>query len=134
MAFQFVSIPQSGAMIKICCILLGVSCNLPAGQKVCGFLNYNANKGRTNCFSSFSEGFGKSNFSRCSWTARTDSAHRENVRVIMGSKSKSEASKLESQLGCHSSVLLELCYFDPVGMLLIDPMHNLFLGTAKRMT
>lgn len=31
------------------------------------------------------------------------------------------------------SVLLELNYFDPVRMTIIDPMHNLFLGTAKRM-
>ena len=52
----------------------------------------------------------------------------------MQSKSKSEASKLESEFGCRYSVLLELFYFDPVQMLLIDPMHNLFLGTAKRMT
>ena len=29
------------------------------------------------------------------------------------------------------SVLLELEYFDPVRMVVIDPMHNLFLGSAK---
>ena len=28
-------------------------------------------------------------------------------------------------------MLLELPYFRPIEMLLIDPMHNLFLGTAK---
>ena len=56
------SIPQSGT-IKIRCILLGVCCDLPAGRKVCGFVGHNANKGCTKCYSTFSEGFGKSNFS-----------------------------------------------------------------------
>ena len=29
-------------------------------------------------------------------------------------------------------MLLDLSYFDPVQMTIIDPMHNLFLGTSKR--
>ena len=39
--------------------------------------------------------------------------------------------KLESQLGCRYSILLDLSYFRPIELLLIDLMHNLFLGTAK---
>ena len=39
--------------------------------------------------------------------------------------------KKESEVGCRYSVLLDLPYFDPVRMLIIDPMHNLYLGTAK---
>ena len=38
---------------------------------------------------------------------------------------------LESTFGCRYSILLDLPYFDPVRMTIIDPMHNLFLGTAK---
>ena len=132
----FVSLPRSGE-VKIRCVLLGVCCDLPAGRKVCGFMGHNANKACTRCYSSFSEGFGKSNFSnfnKDSWPSRTVSSHRRKVRKIMQSRSKSEASEMESELGCRYSVLLELFYFDPVRMLLIDPMHNLFLGTAKRMT
>ena len=30
--------------------------------------------------------------------------------------------------------LFRLPYFDPVHMLVLDPMHNLFLGTAKHIT
>ena len=40
---------------------------------------------------------------------------------------------MESKYGCRYIILLDLPYFDPIRMLLIDPMHNLFLGTAKRM-
>lgn len=39
--------------------------------------------------------------------------------------------QLESKYRCRYSVLLELSYFDPVRMLVIDPMHNLFMGSAK---
>lgn len=47
---------------------------------------------------------------------------------------KTERQSKESELGCRYSALLELPYFDPVRMLMIDPMHNLFLGSAKHVT
>lgn len=40
---------------------------------------------------------------------------------------------MESELGCRYSILLELPYFDAPKMLALDPMHNLFLGSAKHM-
>ncbi len=40
-----------------------------------------------------------------------------------------EQQSRESQFGCRYSVLLRLPYFDAPRMLIIDPMHNLFLGT-----
>ena len=39
-------------------------------------------------------------------------------------RSENAAEKLASQLGVRYTVLFEMC--------VIDPMHNLFLGTAKR--
>ena len=38
---------------------------------------------------------------------------------------------MESQLGCTYSVLIKLPYFNAPRMLIVHPMHNLFLGTAK---
>lgn len=40
--------------------------------------------------------------------------------------------KLASELGPRYTVLLELPYYVSIEMCVIDPMHNLFLGTAKR--
>ena len=40
-------------------------------------------------------------------------------------------SSAEKQHDCLYSVLLDLPYFDPVRMLLIDHMHNLFMEKAK---
>ena len=52
----------------------------------------------------------------------------------MQCKTRTERTKAESNFGCRYSVLLDLPYFDPVRMLIIDPMHNLFLGSAKYFT
>ena len=38
---------------------------------------------------------------------------------------------MESKYGCRYTALLDIPYFNPVRMTIIDPMHNLFLGTAK---
>ena len=55
------------------------------------------------------------------------SRHRSDVITIKAHNTKTEMEKLESQLGCRYSVSLDLSYFCPIEMLLIDPMHNLFL-------
>ena len=51
--------------------------------------------------------------------------HRDDV------KSKSAREQKESEVGCRYFCLLQLPYFDAVRMLIIDPMHNLYMGTAK---
>ena len=40
---------------------------------------------------------------------------------------------MESEYGGRYSKLLDLPYFDPVAMTIIDPMHNLYLGSARRL-
>ena len=39
--------------------------------------------------------------------------------------------KKESKYGVRYSILLALPYFDPVKLTVVDPMHNLFIGTGK---
>ena len=117
--------------------LIAVSCDLPAGRKVCGFLSHSANLGCSRCYASFSEGFSRRNYAnlnRSSWQLRTCNRHRADVKSLEQCKTKTEKSHRELQLGCRYSELLRLPYFDPVRMLLIDPMHCLFLGTANYIT
>ena len=45
--------------------------------------------------------------------------------------SKTTKEHKESEVGCRYSCLLQLPYFNAIQMLIIDPMHNLYLGTAK---
>ena len=127
-----VLLPTSHQLIRAA--LLAVSCGLPAGRKVCGFLSHSANLGCSRCYCPFSEGFGSRNYSdfeRASWQLRSNERHRSDVEEIMRCRTKTQREAKESTLGCRYSVLSHLPYFDPVCMLLIDPMHNLFLGSAK---
>ena len=118
------------------CALIGVPCDMPAGRKACGFLSHSALLGCTKCLKVFPGSVGNkdySGFDREKWKARTNADHRSKISQIQGAKSATERNTLESKFGCRYSVLLQLPYFDPTHMLIIDPMHNLFLGTAKRM-
>ena len=67
-----------------------------------------------------------SGLDRSSWSVRTVVEHRANVQLLRQCKTKTELAKKVSQLGCRYSVLLDLSYFDPCRMLVIDPMRNLF--------
>ena len=69
-----------------------------------------------------------------SWPLRTNSDHQQRVGIVLAnSTTKTKQATVESEQGCRYSALLELQYFDPVRMLVIDPMHNMLLGTGKRM-
>ena len=118
------------------CALLCCACDLPAGRKVCGFLSHSASFGYSKCLKSFKGTVGNMNYSgfdRSSWPLKTNEIHRQNAQLIQQSKTKTEQAEKESQFGCRYSVLLKLPYFDPPRMLIIDPMHNLLLGTGKHM-
>ena len=116
--------------------LLCVGCDVPASRKLCGFYGHMANLGCNKCEKLFPGGLGEKTFGgfdRSSWPPRTNSHHREVCRQISKCSLKSEKEKLEKKHGVRVSCLLDLDYFDPIRMTPIDPMHNLFLGTAKHM-
>ena len=62
---------------------------------------------------------------------RTDQQHRSDIKTIQECSTKTKKQRKESELGCRYSCLLQLPYFDVVHMVIIDPMHNLYLDTAK---
>ena len=117
------------------CALICVACDMPASRKTCGLLGHTATFGCTKC-KEFGGEFGKrdySGFDRENWPLRNNDDHRSSVMAISQSKTKTDRTQLESQHGCRFSSLLDLPYFDPVRMTVVDPMHNLFLGTAKHL-
>ena len=117
------------------CSLLCVACDMPASRKVAGFLRHGANLACTKCLKFFPGGFGEKKdclgFNRSQWPPRSNSKHCSGVETIAKCKVKTHREKREPELGCRYSVLLKLPYFDPIWMTIIDPMHNLYLGTAK---
>lgn len=46
-------------------------------------------------------------------------------------KQSNNKKAIQKEYGFRYSALIELPYFDPIRHTVIDPMHNLFLGTAK---
>ena len=116
------------------CALLCIACDLPAGRKVCGFLSHAAQLGCSKCKKRFTGTVGAMNYSgfnREKWLARTGQSHRESAECLLCCRTKTERATAESMLGVRYTVLLKLPYFDGPRMLVVDPMHNLFLGTAK---
>ena len=66
-----------------------------------------------------------------SWPKRTTIEHREQMSETLDCTTGQDREKLESEYGTRFSVLAELPHFDTVRMSIVDPMHNLYLGTVK---
>ncbi len=111
------------------CALLCAACDLPAGRKLCGLLSYNAHQGCSRCTKSFSSGYG--GFDRDKWNKRSRTDHLETVSKIDHCSTKKAVMEIESKTGYRYTELLKLPYFVPSQMLVVDPMHNLFLGSGK---
>ena len=119
---------------KIRCVLLCVACDMPGGRKTCGFLAHSANLGCTKCLKEFPGDVSNkdySGFDRENWCERTMDDHRPNLLALLKCKTKTEHTRRESEFGCCYSVLCRLPYFDTPLFLIVDPMHNMYLGTAK---
>ena len=116
------------------CALLCVACDLPAGRKLCGFPSFTARYGCSRCLKKFRGSVGSmdySGFDRNQWPPRSGTTHRRVAISLKNFKTKSQQLNEEFNSGCKYSDLLRLPYFDAPRMLVVDPMHNLFLGTAK---
>ena len=74
-----------------------------------------------------------SGFDYDNYRPRYGSAHKLRAKEINKSRTKTELRENESKYGVRYSELFRLEYFDPIRMHVIDPMHNLLLGTGKHM-
>ncbi len=110
--------------------LICVACDIPAACKFVGHSAIKAIKGCSKCLKSFSrEHFGE----KADFSGFDRESHRCFAEKHVAAKTQAAETVIEREHGCRYSCLLELPYFDPVAMCVIDPMHNLLLGTAKHM-
>ncbi|CAC5359646.1 unnamed protein product [Mytilus coruscus] len=93
----------------ICC-----SCDVPATRKIGGFLGHTAKAG-------------------CSKRTTKNHEHRSIAEEIRQQDNMTAKQKLESKHGVRYTELLRLPYFNAISSFVVDPMHNLFQGTAKYM-
>lgn len=118
--------------------VMSISSDIPATRKICGFKGHSAYRGCSRCLKKFPGGFGEkkdySGFDRNSWTPRTNQDHRSQAVKMSRCKTKAERNLIGQNSGIsHYSALLDLEYFDIIRFCTVDPMHNLFLGTSKKM-
>lgn len=112
--------------------------DIPATRRVCGFPGFKATLGCSKCLKMFPcEGFGEptdySGFDRHDWVARTMSNHLKALEEIETATTLTEKTGLQKKYGAQYSELCRLPYFDIIKNHVIDPMHNMYLGTAKHM-
>ncbi|OAD66210.1 hypothetical protein PHYBLDRAFT_70953 [Phycomyces blakesleeanus NRRL 1555(-)] len=74
-----------------------------------------------------------SGFDFSKWHLRTNNDNCKDAEIWRNATKPTERQCLEVAYGICWSKLQHLQYFDIVYCMIIDPMHNLFLDTAKRM-
>ena len=125
-------------LVLVRAALLCVACDIPAAHKVCGFLGHRALRGCSRCLKTFTTNhFGEkpdySGFNCSDWEQRTLEHHKTFACQQLSANTLSAQKSIERESGCRYSALLELPYFNPVRMCIVDPIHNLLFGTAKHM-
>lgn len=118
--------------------LLNVACDIPAARKVSGFTSHNSTRACYKCDRTFTTFQGTthidySGFDWRYWQLTTYQQAVNSARIWLTAKSASEQANMERQTGVRWTELYNLPYFDPVRSTIVDPMHNLFLRTTKRM-
>lgn len=116
--------------------LICIACDIPAARKVSGFAGPQATLGCSKCSLSFpTAAFGEkpdySEFDRSKWEPRNNEDHIRTASKYRSCRTLQARKDLERSHGVRYSVLTKLPYFNASRMTIIDPMHNLFLGTAK---
>ena len=124
------------AVVKLA--LTCTSNDLPATRKLCGFAGHSASLGCSKCLYKFRSGIftnklDYSGYDRNSWPVRTLEEHKVNSLNYLMQKTASGQQAIVSDFGVRYSILQELPYFDPIRYHVIDPMHNLLLGTSIMM-
>ena len=114
-----------------------VACDVPAGQKLGGFLGHRGRRMCTKCLKEFpTEEFGSytdySGFEKDDWEYRCHGIHVWYALRAQTAKTKVEQKSIESSHGARYTLLYELPYYNAISSVIIDPMHCLFLGVAKR--
>ena len=102
-----------------------------------GFLGHGATLGCNKCMKAFSTrpvGFRNcSGYDEENWQRRDGVSHRNDIDKVTKETTHTGISAAESRYGVCYSVFLALLYFNAVRFTVVDVMHNLFLGTGKRM-
>src|SRR6202789_3244416 len=119
---------KAGRLVR--CALLLLVCDLPGARKTAGFASSAHEHFCSVCHCTRSQhGYGHLDYHM--WRKRTNSECRSFASRFETAQDEETRAQLFKQSGIRWSELLRLPYFDIVQCVVVDAMHNLFLGLIK---
>lgn len=122
---------------KFFAAVLLVACDVTAARNLCGLLGRAARMGCSKCKKEFISGehFGsKMNFGGFENCLRcTTIGHRCEAQEILAEDRYQGREDKQAKYGTRYCQFIQLEYFDCIRFTIVDPLHNLFLGTAKHL-
>ena len=123
--------------IKVRAAISFVLRDVPAARKIGGFVGHRGRRSCTECFKEFpTQQFGDypdySGFIKSEWEPRLHAVHVWYAKQQKKANTESQRKEIESDFGARYSLLYELQYYNTISSLVIDPMHCLLLGIAKK--
>lgn len=114
----------------ILCALILVICDLLAARKTIGYVACSHEHFCNLCHCTRTgQGYGHTDCS--AWARRTNEEWRNAAAEYQACRSEDEMTAKVDKTGVRWSELLRLPYFDISRCVVVDPMHNLFLGLIK---
>ncbi|KAJ7188886.1 hypothetical protein C8R46DRAFT_1024111 [Mycena filopes] len=118
-----------GRLVRVA--LVAVVCDKPAAHKLGGFGSHNHTYFCTMCWISQELKATPASFKENGFAERTNARHRHLQKEYQKCTTKSARDAFVKANATRWSELHRLPYFDICQMVVIDPMHNLFLGVVK---
>lgn len=127
---------HNGNNIVIHAALLATVCDVPATAKLGGFLSHASKHACWKCNKIFPYNLmlKRVDFSGVQiGTLREHVSHKQNAVEVVNATTPTQRNEIELRNGSRFTELMHLPYYDCIRFSVIDPMHNMFLGTSKRM-
>ncbi|THU88212.1 hypothetical protein K435DRAFT_680238 [Dendrothele bispora CBS 962.96] len=120
--------PQ-GRLVRVA--LVALVCDKPAAHKLGGFGSHCHTNFCTVCWITQNDKSTPQAFEKGAFRPRTNAEHHRLQKEYLRCKTKSAQDTFVRDNATRWSELFRLPYFDVCEMIVIDPMHNLFLGLVK---
>lgn len=115
----------------VCVILVAVVCDKPAAHKIGGFASHSHTNFCTTCWINIANKDKPSAFTDGAFRPRTDEEHHRLGEQYRNLTTTNARKNFVKEFATWYTQLSHLPYFNIVEQIIIDPMHNLFLGLVK---
>lgn len=133
--FDGFTMHHKGKDLVIHAALSATVCDVPATAKLGGFLSHSSKHACWKCSKVFpyDSALNRVNFSGVDvGNLRDHITHKQNATQALAAVTATQRNNIELQTGSRFTELMILPYYDCIRFAIIDPMHNLLLGTPKR--